>query len=61
MSFLEHIGFFVVRLLDGFKITKANQNGDIDKILKSQFPNAIKTDSFSVPLGRISVWSAAIE
>lgn len=61
MSFLEHIGFFVVRLLDGFKITKANQNGDIDKILKSQFPNAIKTDSFSVPLGRISVWSATIE
>lgn len=56
-NFFENIGFFLVRMLDGFNTTRANQTGEIGKILEKQFPGITKTDSFQAPLGRISIWT----
>lgn len=57
---LRSLGFRIVRMLDGAKVTQDHANGRIDNCFdKAGFTNVQKFAQFQVPLGAIAIWTMA--
>ena len=56
---LQWIGFSLVRILDGWELTRGHAEGRMEEWLRQAgFENVTRTRSFHTPLGTVSLWSA---
>ncbi|MBL0210784.1 MAG: class I SAM-dependent methyltransferase [Holophagaceae bacterium] len=56
---LQWIGFTLVRILDGWELTRGHAEGRMEEWLRqADFQNVTRTRTFHTPLGTLSLWSA---
>ena len=56
---LQWVGFSLVRILDGWELTRGHAEGRMEEWLRhAGFQNVTRTRSFHTPLGTLSLWSA---
>ena len=58
-SRLQHAGFFLVRLFEGFAITRESADGTFPRLLQTAgFAEIRETHAIAAPLGTIRIWRA---
>lgn len=56
---LQWFGFTLVRILDGWELTRGHAEGRMEEWLRqADFQNVTRTRTFHTPLGTLSLWSA---